>query len=215
MKTTVPNHHKNSVINYLFFGIVASVLTLSIFFSFYQKEEKVNFITDIAYITNSRMLKPISTIITETQPVNLKTMLTKTSEVPIVMEPWITKTITSGSTVTLSVASSSTYYEAEILVEQWMTDIDSWALVSSNTVLYAETEMAIESWMLNTDEWLVLSDVSPYLTNNITEEPLQIENWMLNLDSWSITFNDVNFFEPQLTLESWMLNSSSWLASSK
>jgi len=214
MKTSVQHNHKNSVINYLFFGIAASIFTLSIFFSFYQQNEKVTFYKDLAFISNSRMLKPMSSSITETQPVNLKAMLTEANEAPLAIEPWMTETYTAETATPTSTANATAYIEAELVVEPWMTDINNWTIISSNTV-YEEAEMAIESWMLNTEEWLLLSEISPYSTNTSTEEAMHIESWMLNLDSWATTFNDADYTEPELAIESWMLDTSSWLADTK
>lgn len=210
MKTTVDNNHKNTVINYLFFGIAASIFTLSIFFSVYQQEEQVSFYNDLSFVANSTMQKPMT--ITETHPVDLKAMLTEASEAPLAIEPWMTESFTEAPKA--SVPSTATYTEAELLVEPWMTNMDSWAL-ASNYDAYSEAEMAIESWMLNMDEWFVVSELSPYITNTTVEAPLEIETWMLSLDSWSTTFNDTEFSEPALAIEDWMLNPTDWLASNK
>ena len=198
MKTTVNHTQKNSVINYLFFGIAASIFTLSIFFSFYQQEEKANFYKDMSFMVNSRLTKPVSvSTITETHPVNLKEMIAESAEVPMVIEPWMTEPIT----VT----------EPAIVVEEWMTDINNWTTLPAATT-FEEEAMVLESWMLSTEEWAVVNGTSPYTSNEFAEEQLYIEAWMLDLNSWSSVFNDADFQEAPLAVEDWMLSTNGWLA---
>ncbi len=141
MKTTVNHSHKNSVINYLFFGIAASIFTLSIFFSYFQNSEKMNLMKDMSYIMNSRMTKPAVTApITETYATNLAELMADT-EAPLEIEAWMTEPFevaTTSSTAVVAASSSSlsiptTFSENPIVVEDWMTDINSWAVASSNT----------------------------------------------------------------------------------
>ncbi len=217
MKTTVNHSHKNSVINYLFFGIAASIFTLSIFFSYFQTEEKVNLIKDMSYIMNSRMTKPATTTpITETYATNLKELIADT-EAPLEIEAWMTEPFevaTSSSTATVTASSSTltlptTYTENPIVVEEWMTDMNSWTIASSNT--FEEEALRVESWMLSTSDWAG----SNIAADEFTNEQLYIEAWMLDLDSWSTVFNDADFDEAPLAIESWMLSTDDWIANAK
>lgn len=220
MKTTVNHSHKNSVINYLFFGIAASIFTLSIFFSYFQTEEKVNLIKDMSYIMNSRMTKPASTApITETYATNLKELIADT-EVPLEIEAWMSEpfevassnsaaTVANNATLTIP----TTFTENPIVVEEWMTDINSWTVASSNT--FEEEVLRVESWMLTTSDWAGLNSNSGFATNEFADEQLYIEAWMLDLDSWSTVFNDTDFDEAPLAIESWMLSTDDWMANAK
>ena len=217
MKTTVNHSHKNSVINYLFFGIAASIFTLSIFFSYFQTEEKVNLIKDMSYIMNSRMTKPAATApITETYSTNLKELMADT-EAPLEIEAWMTEPFevaTASSTATVTASPSTltlptTYTENPIVVEEWMTDMNSWTIASSNT--FEEEALRVESWMLSTNDWAG----SNIAADEFTNEQLYIEAWMLDLDSWSTVFNDADFDEAPLAIESWMLSTNDWIANAK
>ncbi|TRX70250.1 hypothetical protein [Carboxylicivirga sp. M1479] len=211
MKTTVNHSHKNSIINYLFFGIAASIFTLSIFFSVYQQEEKADFYKDMSYMVNSRITKPVAnTAITETYPVNLKEMFTE-AEATITLEPWMSQPF---DITNKTIASSATYTEPAIEVETWMTDLNLWNTLPSATH-FEEEAMVLESWMLNTNEWAVFSTAGAYANNEFTEEILLLEDWMLSLNSWSAVFNDIDFQEVPLAIENWMLDSSDWLAHTK
>ncbi|MCG8578817.1 MAG: hypothetical protein MI866_02805 [Bacteroidales bacterium] len=221
MKTTVNHSHKNSVINYLFFGIAASIFTLSIFFSYFQKEENVNIIKDMSYVINSRLTKPVSTApITETYATNLKELFADT-EAPLEIEAWMSQPfeVASTSSTAATVATTSaltiptTFTENPIVVEEWMTDINSWTVASSNT--FEEEVLRVESWMLSTSDWAGLSDNSGFASNEFAEEQLYIEAWMLDLNSWSKVFNDAGFDEAPLVIESWMLNTEDWIANAK
>lgn len=209
MKTTLDhNNHRHSVINYLFFGIAASIFTLSIFFSLYQQEEKVKFVKDMSFMVNSRLTKPVSaTTITETYPVNLKEMMSDT-EAPLVVEPWMTEPYPS-SLATKAPAIPTTYTESALVVEEWMTDLDSWTTISANST-FEEEALAIESWMLNTEDWAILNANSAYRSNEFATEQLHIENWMLNLDNYLSLPASNTFEDEMLTIESWMLNTNEW-----
>jgi hypothetical protein len=211
MKTSVDQPQKNSVINYLFFGIAASIFTLSIFFSFFH-EENVNLYKDMSFVVNSRLTKPVpATGITETYPVNLKEMMTESAEVPMAIEPWMSEV---PSVTAPAVSLPTTYAEPAIVVEEWMTDINSWTTLPASTT-FEEEALALESWMLNTNEWAIMSEVGPYASNEFAEEQLFIEAWMLDLNAWSSVFNDADFQEAPLTVEDWMLSTSDWLATTK
>ncbi len=221
MKTTVNHSHKNSVINYLFFGIAASIFTLSIFFSYFQKDENVNLIKDMSYVINSRLTKPVATApITETYATNLKELFADT-EAPLEIEAWMTQPfeVASSTSTEAAVATTTamtiptTFTENPIVVEEWMTDINSWTVASSNT--FEEEALRIESWMLNTSDWAGLNDNSGFASNEFVNEQLHIEAWMLNLDSWSSVFNDADFDEAPLVIESWMLSTDDWMANAK
>jgi len=212
MKTTVNNQHRNSIINYLFFGIAASIFTLSIFFSVYQQDEKVKLYSDMTFIGNSRITKPVSvSAITETHPVNLKEMLSTTAEAPITIEPWMTESYAPSTSLPVAL---TTYTESAIIMEDWMTDVSSWTIGTASTD-FEEEALTIESWMLNTQEWAITSQMSPYTSNEFAEELMHLEAWMFNVESWSTVFNDANYAEAPLEVESWMLNTTNWLASTK
>ncbi|WP_439183442.1 hypothetical protein [Carboxylicivirga taeanensis] len=213
MKTTVNNNHRHSVINYLFFGIAASIFTLSIFFSLYQQEEKVKFSNELSFITNSRLSKPASAAsITETYAVNLKELMSDT-EAPLVVEPWMTQPYPAVSTAKASTIPS-TYTESPIEVEDWMTDLNSWNAISVNNA-FEEEALTIESWMLNTNDWAVFSETGPYASNTFDDEQLYIEAWMLDLSSWAVVFDNASYAEQPLTIESWMLDLSDWTNTDK
>ncbi len=206
MKTTVNHNHRHSVINYLFFGIAASIFTLSIFFSLYQQEDKVKFAKEMSFIVNSRLNKPAAAAaITETYALNLKELMSDT-EAPLVVEPWMTEPYPAKTTVKAATIPT-TYTEPALVVEPWMTDLNSWNVVSSNSA-FEEEALTVESWMLNTEEWAVLSETGAYASNTFEDEQLYIEEWMLDLSTWPVLLNQVEFEEAPLTIESWMLDLS-------
>lgn len=213
MKTTVNHNHRHSVINYLFFGIAASIFTLSIFFSLYKQEDKINIVKEMSFIANSRMSKPAAaSSITETYALNLKELMSDT-EAPLVVEPWMTEPY-PATTVTKTASIPTSFTESAIVVEDWMTDLNSWNVIASNNA-FEEEALTVESWMLNTNEWAVFNETGPYAANTFADEQLYIEEWMLNLSSWSALFNDTEFEEAPLTIESWMLDLSEWATAAK
>ncbi len=210
MKTTINQSHRNSVVSYLFFGIAATVFTLSIFSSFYyNSEENANLYKDLSLLTSTRMTKPVSATITETSPLNLRELIAD-GEAIMAVETWMTQPFDVTPVTSAPAVTTIPHYEPAIEVESWMSDLNSWTTVSD--AIYQEAELAVESWMVNTDEWTVFSQVSPFADAEFATETLYVEDWMLSLDSWSPVANNAEFTEAPLRVESWMLDSDKWLA---
>lgn len=89
------------------------------------------------------------------------------------------------------VKEKKAFYEEDILLEEWMADLDYWA--KSHDSASSANEVTSGSGNLGTE-------------SEIMEENLELEDWMLNYN-W---IEHENFDEQELKLEGWMKNPENW-----
>lgn len=83
------------------------------------------------------------------------------------------------------------FYEEEILLEEWMTDLDYWAKSMDSASIANKKSMKSETSKEEAE---------------ILDESLEIEEWMLNYN-W---IEKENFDEEELKLEDWMNSPRNW-----
>ncbi len=94
-----------------------------------------------------------------------------------------------------SVKNTKAFYEEEIVLEKWMTDLDFWAESLDSSAVKKETEKAEKTNVKFKAEAEV-----------IIEENLELEDWMLNYE-W---IDNENFEEEELQFEDWMKYPKNW-----
>ena len=93
--------------------------------------------------------------------------------------------------------------EIELMVEDWMLDLSTWAKDDTYSIYTAkEEELEIEDWMVNPND---------DLWNTNFEEELQIEDWMYDVNH--CYWNGCTVQEQEMPIEKWMVDTSSWLNS--
>lgn len=205
MKTQIDHSHKNTTINYLFFGITVSIFTLSIYFSFNQSNPIIN-ASEVSALINRQTYQPALDHVTELAPVNLKELLIETEEAPLNIESWMTQPIENNYSISILEYFNTTAVEPAIELQSWMVALSEWTVLDQSNS-YSEASISLENWMFNTSAWETLN-LEQLISTNYTEENLAIEPWMLSIDSWNI--NEANFAEAEIPLESWMINISEW-----
>ena len=83
------------------------------------------------------------------------------------------------------------FYEEEILLEEWMTDLEFWARSMDSSAV---------------DEFKSSKVKTPEAEEEIIEQDLEIEEWMLNFN-W---INKELFEEEELKFENWMVYPKNW-----
>jgi hypothetical protein len=123
--------------------------------------------------------------------------------------PYSYSSIETGRTGNAAVIANSTLeslaaYEASqanevVVVEDWMSDLSTWAAAPSLTDNTVEMALPLEGWMSDLESWADFS--TP------TEELLTMESWMSDLSSWA---TGAEFEEPEIALEGWMMSLDTW-----
>ena len=71
--------------------------------------------------------------------------------------------------------------EDNIVVENWMTDLNNWNVIEATDDFSSEFEadFTVENWMLNADKtnWTLCENVEE-------ESEMKVENWMSDLAKW-------------------------------
>lgn len=92
----------------------------------------------------------------------------------------------------LGVKTKNAFSEEEILLEDWMTDLNSWLrIVDSSEMENADAEPVSYALPLEAE---------------ILDENLELENWMLDAN-W--IFNE-SFVDEELSFENWMDSPKNW-----
>lgn len=100
----------------------------------------------------------------------------------------------------VSKVNTDTEFEAELKIEEWMSNLDAWN--SNASAEFVEEEIIIEEWMLNAN--------SNFWMNTDSESEILIEDWMLNAsyDNWNTNLDEEK--EEEIVLEKWMENLNEW-----
>ncbi len=205
MKTQINHSHKNTTINYLFFGITVSIFTLSIYFSFNQSSPILKS-ADVSALMNKQTYQPVLEHVTELAPIDLKELLVENVEAPITIESWMTKPLDNSYTATNIEYFNTPVEEPALELQTWMVSLSEWSVIETNST-FTEESIPLENWMFNTNAWPTMQ-LEQLLSTDYAEEHIAIEPWMLSLDSWNII--DANFVEEDIPLESWMVNINEW-----
>jgi hypothetical protein len=100
----------------------------------------------------------------------------------------------------ISVDASNSFFENDIVLESWMTDLSYWNRLNEFPITDADLEF--ENWMTDITKWY---DKEISLLN----ENLKLEEWMIDYKKWGINKTE-NIEEPDLELENWMTNLKEW-----
>jgi len=93
-----------------------------------------------------------------------------------------------------SVKFKKAFYEEEIVLEQWMTDLNYWAKNLDSSAVIGDNKEPVKI------------NVESELETEVLEESLELEDWMLNYE-W---IEKENIMEEELKFEDWMQSPKKW-----